>query len=110
MTYMIYTAIRTRLFDFLGFFSPALILRLLVQKYPLGTTAIPCTLNDTKMSSGFATGTDEGKEAEIICIRCSNTWRGGKYGSKSTSIGLVMIDAGMMGCKTRAARSMDEPM
>ena len=61
------------------------------------------------MSSGFATGTDEGKEAEIFCIHCSNTWRGGKYGSKSTSIGLVMIDAGMMGCKTGAARSMNAP-
>jgi hypothetical protein len=59
------------------------------------------------MSSGFATGTDEGKETERFRIRCSNTWRGGKYGSKSTSIGRVMIDGGMMGCKTGAAGSMD---
>ena len=38
---MIYTAIRTRLFDFLGFLRPALTIQLLVQKYSLGTAAIP---------------------------------------------------------------------
>jgi hypothetical protein len=59
------------------------------------------------MSSGFATGTDKGKEAERFRIRCSNTWQGGKYGSKSTLIGLVMVDGGMMGRKMGAAGSMD---